>query len=263
MIACERRGSVAILRMEHKRANALDVELCGALRSAFREVGQSDARAVVLTGAGHIFSAGADLFRVLEGGARYVDAFVPALCTSLMELFTFPRPVVAAINGHAIAGGCILACACDYRLMADGRGTIGVPELIVGVPFPVTALEILRFAVPGQHLQRLAYAGPTLLPQAGLEAGLVDEVVGADRLLDRACDLAEQFAAIPSRSFQTAKRLLRQPVVARIERCAEDADPEVSDVWRRPETHAAIRAYLDRTIPARKPSSSVVSEKPQ
>jgi enoyl-CoA hydratase len=263
MIISERRGSVAVLRMEHKRANALDVELCGALRSAFREVGQSDARAVVLTGTGHIFSAGADLFRVLDGGDDYIGAFLPALSSALMEMFTFPRPVVAAINGHAIAGGCILACACDYRLMADGRGTIGVPELVVGVPFPITALEILRFAVPGQHLQRLAYVGQTLLPQASLEAGLVDDVIDAHRLLDRACELADQIGAIPSRSFRTAKRWLRQAAIDRIERHAQDADPEVTGVWRQPETYAAVRAYLDRTLPAKKASLSTLPEKPQ
>jgi enoyl-CoA hydratase len=248
MIATEHRGSIAILRMAHRRANALDIELCQALQAAFADAAGSPARAVVLTGTGTIFSAGADLFRVLDGGADYVNAFVPALAASLKDLFAFPRPVVAAVNGHAIAGGCILACACDYRLMAAGPGTIGVPELIVGVPFPAMALEILRFAAPGHHLQRLAYTGLTVLPDEALALGLVDEVVAADRLIDRACELADRMAAIPAASFAAAKRAVRRPALERVERFAPTADPDVIDVWRQPETHAVIRAYLDRTV---------------
>src|SRR5262249_13880141 len=82
-------------------------------------------------------------------------------------LFTFPKPVVAAVNGHAIAGGCVMVLACDARLMAEGAGTIGMPELLVGVPFPADVLEVVRFAVPRHKVQSLIYTGRTLPPQLG------------------------------------------------------------------------------------------------
>src|SRR6266576_3946717 len=109
-----------------------------------------------------MFSAGVDLLRLVDGGADYVRNFLPAVCRTFEALFSLLAPVVAAIHGHAIAGGCVIACATDYRMMAREPGRIGVPELLVGVPFPVVPLEIMRFAAPRQYLQALAYRGLTL-----------------------------------------------------------------------------------------------------
>ncbi len=248
MIHREYRDSVTILRMERGKVNAIDTELFIELIDAFDEVEQSPAKAVVFTGAGRAFSAGVDLFRVLEGGRTYLETFLRSLTDAAGRIFMFPKPVVAAINGHAIAGACILACACDYRIMAEGSGKIGVPELRVGVPYPALALEILRFAVARSRLQELMYTGNTYSPEGALERGLIDEIVRPDRLLDRACELAEQFGAIPHRAFQLAKQQLRRPTWERFNQYAQDIDPEVLDLWSSPDTQAAIRQYLERTI---------------
>src|SRR5205814_7801333 len=112
-----------------------------------------------------------------------VERFWPALSGMLDDLFHFPRPVVAAANGHAIAGGCFLVSVCDYRLMSGG--TIGVPEMLVGVPFPTVIMKILKF-VAGRDAQYLPYTGATLPPEEARGKGLIDEVVGADALLARA-----------------------------------------------------------------------------
>src|SRR5207248_2211327 len=125
-------------------ANAMSLEFCDRLTACFEEIRQSSARAAVLIGEERIFSAGVDLLRVLDGGRPYLRNFLPALSAALAAVFSHPKPVVAAINGHAIAGGCILACACDRRLMVRDAGRIGVPELLVGVAFPAVAMEIMR-----------------------------------------------------------------------------------------------------------------------
>jgi len=202
MIHREDRDGVAVLRMEHGKAQAMDLELLDALEEAVQELegARPSPDAVVLTGTGSIFSAGVDLFRVLDGRAAYLDAFLPALSRALKRLFVFSRPVVAAVNGHAIAGGCILACACDLKVMAEGDGRIGVPELRVGVPFPVAPLEILRFAVPPQHLQKLAYLGRTYGAAEALTWGLVDELAPAGELLDRAVAAARQLGIEPGQA---------------------------------------------------------------
>ena len=212
----------------------MDIELCDELR---RQLGASrDARAVILTGTGSIFSAGVDLFRMLEEGAAYVERFWPALSAVLNDLFVFPRPVVAAANGHAIAGGCLMVAACDYRLMSGGK--IGVPELLVGVPFPRIAIEILHFAA-GRDAQQLAYSGATLAPEEARSKGLIDEVVAAEALLARTREVAERLAAIPPESFRLTKLGLRR---------RESHDAEALAVWSRPEIHAHIRDYLSRTV---------------
>lgn len=246
MIEREDLDSIVLLRLAHGKVSAMDAELLSALARAFDEA--RDAAAIVVTGSGSSFSAGVDLFRILDGGAAYVDRFLPLLSDALLRVFTHPRPVVAAVNGHAIAGGCILACACDVRLMADGKGRVGIPELRVGVPFPLAPLEIVRFATAGVGMQDLVYGGATLEPQAARDARLIDEIVPADELIERAIAGARRLAAMPEAAFTLTKRTLRAPVVERIERGRRAADPPVRDAWAGPVCQAAIRTYLDRTV---------------
>jgi enoyl-CoA hydratase len=248
MIHREDRGPIAVLRLAHGKASALDTELLEALDQTLRELDDARPAAVVLTGTGSIFSAGVDLLRVLDGGAGYLAGFLPLLARAVRRLFAFPRPVVAAVNGHAIAGGCILACACDLKIMAEGEGRIGVPELRVGVPFPVAPLEVLRFAVPPQHLQKLAYTGRTYGAAEALEWGLVDEVVPPDRLLERALEAAGQLAAIPGASFELTKAQLRRPALERIDALHDELEPRVAAQWASPGVQEHLRDYVDRTL---------------
>jgi enoyl-CoA hydratase len=247
MIERSQHEGVLTLRLAHGKASALDIELLDALVRELDGAGD-DVGALVLTGTGSIFCAGVDLFRITQGGADYVLHFVPLLRRFLHTLFTFPRPVVAAVNGHAIAGGCVIVLACDARLMADGDGRIGLPELLVGVPFPTSALEIVRFAIPSEQLQTLIYSGRTLPAREALGAGLVEEVVSADTLAARAQEVARQLARIPPRAFRLTKQSLRAQALARIAQAGEQSDREALEVWAAAETHAHIREYLRRTL---------------
>ena len=245
MLDISRHERIAVLRLDHGKANALDLELVGAIADAVTELEHEESiRACVLTGTGSIFSAGVDLHRLLEGGGAYATAFVPAMVVAFRRLFAFSRPAVAAINGHAIAGGCVLAAACDYRVMARGRGTIGVPELQVGVPFPLVAIEILRFATSTTHLQELIYRGKTYGVEDAYARGLVDEIIEPDRLLERACAVAGAMAFEPVSRFRITKRQLRGPALAAMAAHGADPDADVIAEWQRPETAGAIRAYL-------------------
>jgi enoyl-CoA hydratase len=247
MIELTARGDVAVLTMAHGKANALDLELCAALTARLEDYRQSASKALVLTGTGRIFSAGVDLVRVSVEGAPYVRAFLPALSRMLETLFSIAKPVVAAVNGHAIAGGCIMACAADRRLMARDSGRIGVPELLVGVPFPVVPLEIVRFAVAAPHFQELVYRGLTLASDEALRRGVVDEVVDSEPLLDAAVAAAEAMASTPPDSFGLTKRLMREPVLERIH-VAASTDGMVQEAWASAEVLSAIRAYVERTL---------------
>src|SRR6266446_2057742 len=151
---------IQTIRLQHGKANALDLELCMELETRLHDALEADA--VILTANGPIFSAGVDLVRLTNEGAPYVAKFVPALTSMLRTLFAFPRPVVSAINGHAIAGGCVIAAASDARVMAAGNGRIGMPELVVGVPMPSLVVEVCRFAFPPPLPQTLFYTGATL-----------------------------------------------------------------------------------------------------
>lgn len=248
MIERTDHGSIVTLRLAHGKASAFDVELCEALARAFAEIGASDARAVILTGSGSIFSAGVDLFRLVNEGQPYVERFYPEMVRMFLDLFTFPKPVIAAVNGHAVAGGAILTLAADYRLMAAGNGRIGIPEMLVGVPFPPSVLEAVRFAVPAQHLQNLVYSGRTVVPDDALRMGLIDEIVAPEDLAARATEVAAQMAALPAEAFALAKRQLRDHAADRAKRYNSEFGNDVRALWNQPETHARIREYLARTI---------------
>ena len=119
MLDVEQRSGVAVVRLRHGKVNALDLELLRALTGAMGDVDES--AAMVLTGTGTVFSAGVDLQRIVAGGPSYVQQFLPALSAAFMAIFDRPGPVLAAINGHAIAGGCVIAAACDVRVMSQGK----------------------------------------------------------------------------------------------------------------------------------------------
>jgi len=248
MLERSERDGVVVLTMTHGKANAFDIEFVGALNQAFDDCSRSNAKALVITARGAIFSAGVDLLRATRDGAPYLRTFLPALCRLFETAFAFSKPLVAAVNGHAFAGGCVLACAADRRLMARGSGRIGVPELLVGVPFPTVALEILRAAVPLPHLPVLIYSGAAVTTDAALQHGLVDSVIDADRLLDEAVATASAMAALPSGAFAMAKQQLRAPAFERIREAENRVEPAIRQIWEAPETLAAIGRYVERTL---------------
>jgi enoyl-CoA hydratase len=251
MIDVERRGPVAIVRLDHGKVQALDDIVLNELVARLDAVETSDARAVVLTATGRVFSAGVDLQKVLDGGAEYLARLIPALASAFGRLFAFPRPVVAAINGPAVAGGCILACACDRRILVAG-GRSGASELLVGVPFPVAALEILRWAC-GDRTEEVVLTGRLYESDDAVSVGLAHEIVAPDDLLDRAMAVATDLAAVAPGAFRLAKAQLRRPAVERIAADAPVVDPEVLALWTSADTLASIRAQVERMSRRRTP----------
>jgi enoyl-CoA hydratase len=248
MIDLTVEDDIAVVTLKHGKANALDTELCTALVTCFDELVGQKARAVVLTGQGRMFSAGVDLVRATAGGADYLRTFLPALHRLFEAVFFHPKPVVAAINGHAIAGGCVLACCGDRRIMARGAGRIGVTELLVGVPFPALAFEIVRFAVLPHRLSELVLGGATYETDAALQCGWIDEAVDADALMAAARDAAQMLARLSPAAFAQTKKQIRELVAARVAQSGVATDKIVTDIWTAPEALGQMRAYVERTL---------------
>lgn len=248
MFELTHQGQVAILAMTHGKANAMDPEFCEGIAARFAALERSGAAAVVLTGRGRIFSAGVDLVRALDGGPAYFRRLLPALSKAFEAVFFAPFPVIAAINGHAVAGGCVLACCADRRMMANKSGRVGVPELSVGLPFPTLAMEIMRFAVSRHHLQEIILSASTYPPQDALHRGLIDELVDPPGLLDRAVVAAQHFIAIRPEAFNIAKRQIRQPVADRYKSEAARFESAVNDLWYAEQAFERIRDYVSVTL---------------
>lgn len=240
-------NGVTVVTLDHGKVNAMDLELLEALRDTFVALAGSDCASVVITGTGKAFSAGVELRRLSDGGAAYAKAFLPALTEAFEAVFNFDRPVVAAVNGHAVAGGCVLAAACDRRIMAAGGGRVGVTELHAGLPFPLSALEIFRFLVGAARANDLILTAQTYDTGGALAAGLVDEVVPAEELMARAVTVAGEMAAfIPPTTFRINKAQLRRETNERVARHRVDNDPEVLAAWSAPEVGPWAKAYVDR-----------------
>jgi enoyl-CoA hydratase len=239
--------NVMIVQFDHGPVSALDLEFTLAIREELAELSDLGV-ALVITGAGKAFSAGVDLHRILDGGVEYAEQFVPALDGLFLDFFTYRRPVVAAINGHAIAGGAVMAACADHRLMAEGKARIGFTELLLGVAFPASALIAARYATGDVGVADLVYSGATLLPAEARQRGLVDEVVPEGELLERAIAKAEQLASIAPVAFAHTKRSLRDRFWTELETTGPQRDAEMLEVWKSPETLAAIAAYVENTI---------------
>ena len=239
---------IVVLTMTHGKANALDIEFCDALAARFNDLRKSDTKAVVLTGQGRIFSAGVDLKRLSAGGAAYIRRFLPALHRLYEAVFFYPKPVIAAVNGHAIAGGCVLACCADRRIMGRDAGRIGVTEILVGVPFPALAFEVVRFAVPPRYLPEFTLSGATYVADEALRRGWVDEVGEAGQLIGRAIAVAKDLSLLSPAAFAQTKSQIRQPVTERLQKTGESTDKTVTEIWAAPATLSYIRDYVARTL---------------
>ncbi len=247
MIETEVHDQTLVLRLAHGKASALDLELLQEMLRQLKTFREGDARAMVLTGKGSIFCAGVDLARILEGGEAYVDVFLKALSEVLLELYTLPKPVIAAINGHAIAGGCLLAAACDHRMMVRGDGKIGVTELFVGVPFPVLGLEIMRAAYAPNVVQKMIYTGRLMAVEEALQDGVVDELVAPAELLEFALRSAKRMGKlVPATFAQTKLQWNRLAVDRAVDH--EDMEEGVRVAWRSPEVMRVMRAFFEKTV---------------
>jgi enoyl-CoA hydratase len=233
----ELADGVTTVRIDHPPVNAFDLGLVDDAVATVRGIQGP----IVLTGAGACFSAGVDLRAIIDGGADYTDRFLAAISAAFLAVFDHPAPVVAAINGHAIAGGCVLAMAADVRLMSTGL--IGLSEVAVGVAFPVAALEICRYAM-GPSVTRAVLEADNLDVQTAADRGWIDEVVAPDDLMSRAAATASALGQHSSTAYAAMKEQLHRPTREAIDTGAE-LDANVRAIWKSDEARARMSAFLD------------------
>ena len=247
MIETKDHDGVRTLKLAHGKVSAMDLELGEALIEEIARAAEPSVKAVIITGSGSSFSAGVDLFRLIKDGPDYARRFIPVLDDFLRAALTFPKPMIAAINGHAIAGGCILAAACDHRIMTEGSGRIGIPELAVGVPFPALPLQIMTARLADGPLRDLVFSGRTVQIDEAKTLGLIDEKCPAGMLLDRATEVAQKLASIPAGTFALTKEAFYTPILERAG-AQSDLNARVTAAWMRQDTYDTIRSYLERTV---------------
>jgi enoyl-CoA hydratase len=244
MIGVVHRGQVAIVTLRRPPANAMNLELTEEIATLFQGLGRDKSvRSVVLTGHGKSFCAGVDLKAVPNLGEVHQRRMVNALNRAFHSVYSCPVPVVGAINGHAIAGGLVLALCCDWRIAAKAPFLVGLTEVRVGVPYPVAAMEVTRQELRPETARRLVLFGQNMASAAAVEAGVFDEAVDGAALLERALAKADEFVALPQSAFARSKRHLRSTAYEAIESAIAGAEPLLKG-WLSHETIQAATAVL-------------------
>ncbi len=234
----------ALVRLDHPPANAIGPALIRRLAGALAGA-RAERRPVVLTGSGRFFSAGLDL-KGLPRDRESMGAFADAFEDFLRDLFSYPGPTVAAVNGHAVAGGAILAASADFRIGAEGDYRVGVSEVALGVAFPAIAFEIVRAALAAPRTADVLLRGRLTGPAGAVESGLLHELAPAADLLDRAVALAEELGALPQRAYRHTKGSLRAEFLDRARERRAACRELFLDTWFSPESRARRTARLTK-----------------
>jgi len=244
MIDVVHQGPIAVVTLRRPPANAMNVEFTDEIASVFQRLGQDrSVRSLVLTGQGKSFCAGVDLKALPNSDEAYQRRMVDALNRAFHAVYACPVPVVGAINGHAIAGGLVLALCCDWRVAVNTQFLAGLTEVRVGVPYPVGAMEVVRTELAPQVARQLILFGHNMTSTAAVAAGVFDEMVEPEALLQRALAKASEFAALPQAAFAKSKRQLRSRAYEAIEAAIAGAEPLLTG-WLSRETVQAAAAVL-------------------
>jgi len=232
------------IRLSTGKANAMNARMLDTLERAFDEFEASNARAAVITGYDKYFSAGFALPELISLDRPAMVQFVLRFCAIMERVLRCPRPVVAAVNGHAIAGGCVLALQADWRVGADGDAKIGLNEVQNGIGLPAIVTETLRLRVPPTSLTTIALEGRLFSPKEARELGLLDEVVPPGELEARAAAKAEALASSGKEAFAQVKAQIIAPALAAI---ARDANVENwIDIWQSGEGRQRVGAVVEK-----------------
>src|SRR2546425_8899468 len=238
----DREGGARVLTLDHPPANAENEELLGDLGTALAAARTRDAvRAIVLTGAGRFFSGGFDLSaprRDDDSGHLFRSLFRD----THLALLTLPKPTLAMVNGHAIAGGLVLVLACDYRLGRDGDYRIGLNEVAIGASYPRVALEIVRLRLPHARASELLLGAALYPASQAIRLGIADELLPADRLEETVLRRAARLGAFPREAYAHTKAALIAEAVARVEHETPEEAARGAAVWTTAESRAARAA---------------------
>jgi len=237
-------NGLRLLTLNRPPANAIRADLNDALHDRCRAALQADSvRALIVTGAGKFFSGGMDLNNALDGvgGIRNLAGGPD---DGIFSLWTMPKPTVAMVNGHAIAGGAVIALACDFRITHQGEHKFGLNEVAIGLAFPIGAFEIVRLAMDNRQLRRAMLEAGLHGADSARELGFVDEVVEHEYLESRAIETAVRLASVGGLAYANTKRHIQHEAVERVLAQSLERFDQTVAVARAPETRERIRSQV-------------------
>jgi Delta3-Delta2-enoyl-CoA isomerase len=247
-VRLERKDQIGILFIDTARNNAINEDFIAEAHGLMDEAERDPAIRALIVTSSHptIFCPGVDLPSLMGRSGPEMRTFYDALTGLVRRKVVYPKPEVYALNGHTIAGGCMMALAGDYRVMAQGRHACGMMEIDVGLAAPIGVVEMLRHFFGGRVAERVLFSGERFSPEKALALGLVDELVEPERLMDRAFDQARLLAAKPPGGYRRLKRYAREALAARMHSLDDAHLDELVDQWFSEETQRLVIAAVLR-----------------
>ena len=251
-VETQAHGDILEIRLARPPVNALDPDLCDALRAAVTSAAADGARGIALTGGPSVFSAGLDVPYLMSLGTDR-DALMQAWSAffgAARALVASPVPVAVGMAGHAPAGGCVLALCCDYRVMARSPDPakpfrIGLNETQVGLVAPEGIQRLLRRVVGPHRAERLLVGGLMPTTDEAFAIGLVDEIAGVDDTASRAIEWVRGLATLPRQPVLDTRAIARADAIEALNPRNVELERFV-EAWYSDDTQAALRAVLER-----------------
>jgi methylglutaconyl-CoA hydratase len=244
-------GEIARITLNRPdKRNAINPQMMCDLQTAFDTIEKSHSRLVILTGAGKCFCAGMDLdmlATIAKQSAAENQEDSRRIAKLLRRIWSFPRPLIAAVNGAAYAGGCGIATLCDFTLAAPGA-KFGYTEVKIGF-LPAIVSVFLTRQIGEKRSRDLLLTGRIISAEQAMDYGLVTEVVPAESLLDRANALADQLMAASPSSLTRAKHLLTSSAAAGIDHDLERAILENARIRCTPDFKEGVASFLEKRKP--------------
>ncbi len=240
------KDRLAIITLNRGKSNALNREMVTELTDMLQNI-ESDSKigGVIITGKEHFFTAGLDLIELYNYNEEEAKGFWHLFLNFVAKITAFKKPLIAAINGHSPAGGCVIALACDARVMAEGKYIIGLNEVPVGIIVPNSIFELYSFWIGKATAARSLLEGKLFNPDEALAIGLIDEVVKQESILTAAERRARKYMAFESNTWSQSKLNIRRSLINSTS-ADQTADLEIMlKQWWSPSTRAILKTIID------------------
>ena len=235
------------INISRGKVNAINDQLVSELSMYLHKLADdSHCKTVIITGRGNFFSFGFDIPELLKYSKNEFLDYLSKFNDLVKQIFMFPKPVIASINGHCIAGGCIIALASDFRIMSNSGAKISINEINFGSTLFSTAVEILKHVVGSRRAETILFSGKMYLADDALNAGLVDEVYPEEELKRRVLEIASQYSEKDPSSFQSLKRISRLKTMESISSMEKESLIEFTEIWYSEQTRENLEKIIIR-----------------
>lgn len=240
------KDRLALITLNRGKSNALNRELITELSDMLHNISNDDnIKGVIITGREHFFSAGLDLIELYGYNEEEAKSFWHLFLDFTAKIIAFKKPLVAAINGHSPAGGCVIALACDARVMAEGKYIIGLNEVPVGIIVPESIFKLYSFWLGKGNAARSLLEGKLFSPEEALEIGLVDELVNPDSIMTAAERKIRKYMALEQNTWQQSKLNIRKELIGATSADQAETLEAMLKQWWAPSTRSILKMIID------------------